>query len=155
MEAILLETSFLGDLLINGVAGDMRRNRPMEGSIEVRDGLRIRKRVDTRFDHGERCSVVSANRTHVSRAMVYTGADLQRGKIRETFDVLVTLFVDDNRLEIIATMYDTVTYMGYLAAVDTGLALQVIEEVCKCGRMIVYGVHRLFLRFASRLVRCE
>lgn len=155
MEAILLETSFLSDLLINSVAGNVRRDRPMERSIEVRDGLRIRKRVNTRFDHRKCCSVMSTNPTNVSRTMVDTGTDLQRSKIRETFDVLVTLFVDDNRLEIVATMYDTVAYMGYLAAVDTGLALQVIEEVCKCGRMIVYGVHRLFLRLASSIVRCE
>lgn len=43
MEAVLLETPFLGDGLVYGVACDVRGNRAMEGSVKECDRIRFRK----------------------------------------------------------------------------------------------------------------
>lgn len=94
MESVLFETPFLGDCLVDCITRDVRRDRAVEGCIEKSDGICVWKDRNAGFDYCKRCTVVSTQ--NLSMAKEELGTHVQRSKIREFLNMMISFIADDH-----------------------------------------------------------
>lgn len=81
--------------------------------------------------------------------------DLQRRESRSLLQRCKALIVDDDGLEEVTAVNDTVADMDDLRAVDAGLAFEVVEEVMEGGIVVCDGLRVLLLGVAALFGGCR
>ena len=112
----------------------MGRDRPVEGRVKECDGVCVRQVGYASLDDGKCGTVMPTNNIGLRGQSYFFFIKInsvQRGEVRQTFNIMICFLCDNDGFEIIPAMHDPVADVDNLFSVDTCFGLQVVQKVCK------------------------